>query len=152
MKFSVKTNLLPNKEEIVLHNDMSFGSKHHREHWDFQISLNLFSSFNLNIDTNDLRCTVTEGFFPGRGPNLRLIRINDSIPCSMYVNPNKKIVQYGGAESLLKNHTISYDEGNQILAIGDIDKELPLYQFGIGQFVKVSDNGELIAVYVKFSN
>lgn len=44
-----------------------------------------------------------------------------------------------------------YDSSQKLYGFGDIEIDLPIYQFAINQYVKIDEDGKLVAIYLKFS-
>jgi hypothetical protein len=151
MKFKVCKDLAPNKNNIILHKDMSYGSsKEDSSKWHFQVSLTKYSNILLNFNANNLNCVSCEGRLI---ENTKLQFVDIVIPrteVGSLIYESTKIPQFG-IEYSIKNSNIFYDRTNRILAIGDYNSEVDFFEFGIGQYVRLVD-GCISAILIKFSD
>ena len=91
------------------------------EDFNFQVSLNEMSSIILNFDKTDYRCTSCEGYILPNKLIKRSIYIEQYKQGGLFlhINEREKLADFG-IEYKMNNNSIYYDEGKNILAIGDI--------------------------------
>lgn len=148
-----------NNNSIILHDDYSFGYKELIEPWNYQIELDDSAQFLLNIDSKINKCTSCEGFvIQTKKVELRNLEIpkwkigglfvKDYVKESEFVSgfKNHKTLTYD-----MKNKNLYFDKKNKIFAIGEISSN-NFYKFGKGQYVSLSDDGNLNCVLICFDN
>lgn len=150
MKFLINGNTKINMNKIVVHFDNSFGYEKLLERFDFQVSLDEMSSIILNFNKTEYKCTSCEGYILPNKLIKKSINIEHYKQGALFVciNEEEKLFEFG-MEYKMNNNSIYYDEKKNILAIGDIAKDIDLYEFGYGQYVKIDDD-KIIAVYIEF--
>lgn len=152
MRYTINENIDINRNRIILNDDNSFSSKNEgSQRWGFQVSLDQSRSLILNFNSNTHRCVSCEGRINQKSKKIKHIKINLSSPRkAALIFDSCRIPKYG-IEDLLCDQTISYDKSNNIIVLGNYKVGEVIYEFGIGQFVKIYE-GKISAVIIKLKD
>lgn len=151
MKYTINENIDINRNDIIINDDNSFGSKNEdSQRWDFQVSLDRSSSIILNFSSHSHKCVSCEGRLNKTSKRLKhsSVELLSSKKAALLFDSNS-IPKYG-IQDLLSEQTIYYDESNNIICIGKYRLGDEIYEFGTGQFVKIYD-GKIKAIIIKLN-
>ncbi len=149
MRYTINENMDINRNRIILCKDASFGSNNEDgQNWDFQVSLDRSSSIILNFNSQNYKCVSCEGRLNIKSKNIKNIRIESlSSRKAALIFDSSNVPRYG-VEDLIFDQSIGYDRQNNIIVLGNYKFGDELYEFGIGQYVKVLE-GEILAVIIR---
>ena len=157
MRFFIDTTQSMSQSVLVKNKDNSFSCLNNELDWDFQVKIEPFVVLILNINSNSKQCIGIEGCVNlSKRIILKEIDVKHVLTGRLYMDDKSIDPDCFGKEYLIKNAKkvkgIEYYYSSQKLyGFGDIEIDLPIYQFAINQYVKIDEDGKLVAIYLKFS-
>ena len=149
MKFLIKETM--NSNIIVKNSDYSFRCNNSNKTWNFQVMLDDSGRFMLNFDLTSHKCISCEGFIhKTKKINIMNLIIPQCLVGGLFIEDIKGLKI--GIEYMNIDKTMFYDENNGIFAIGNNETKHQFYMFGIGQYVAIDENNNIVCAMVKFYN
>lgn len=148
MNFYIDDGMI-NNSAVVLNNDNSFKTIS-GDTWDFQISIEPYTIMLLNFNYNLKKCVGLEGYLnlsKIKNKSFNLLVLNKGI---LKVDNFPADKGAFGTTYRLNPLKCYYDKEEEMLAIGDIEYDNEVFEFGKGQFVKLKE-GQITGLFVKFT-
>ena len=144
MRFFIDTTQSMSQSVLVKNKDNSFSCLNNELDWDFQVKIEPFVVLILNINSNSKQCIGIEGCVNlSKRIILKEIDVKHVLTGRLYMDDKSIDPDCFGIEY--------YDSSQKLYGFGDIEIDLPIYQFAINQYVKIDEDGKLVAIYLKFS-
>lgn len=131
-------------EPTLKENSIVFGSR-------------IFGDLSVGDNSNSKQCIGIEGCVNlSKRIILKEIDVKHVLTGRLYMDDKSIDPDCFGKEYLIKNAKKVkgieyYDSSQKLYGFGDIEIDLPIYQFAINQYVKIDEDGKLVAIYLKFS-
>lgn len=157
MRFFIDTTQSMSQSVLVKNKDNSFSCLNSELNWDFQVKIEPFAVLILNINSNFKQCIGTEGCVNlSKKIILKKIEVKNALTGRLYIDDEAIDPDCFGKEYLIENAKKKkgieyYDSSQNLYVFGDIEINLPIYQFANNQYVKIDEDGKLVAIYLKFN-
>lgn len=157
MRFFIDTTQSMSQSVLIKNKDNSFSCFNNGSNWDFQVKIEPFAVLIFNISSNSKQCIGIEGCVKlSKKITLKKIEVTNVITGRLYIDDENINPDCFGKEYLIKNAKKVkgieyYDLSQNLYGFGDIESDLPIYQFAVNQYVKIDEDGKLVAIYLKFN-